>query len=104
MEVEFFFGFFWKCFFFFEFIFKEFEKKIGKFKKKYFIILKVLKGKIKLFWRVLKEIKKWFIKSSLFIKKMKKEFLKVNLIVLFRFKEIDELNEMKKEKDFLISN
>lgn len=35
---------------------------------------------------------------------MKKEFLKVNLIVLFRFKEIDELNEMKKEKDFLISN
>ena len=45
-----------------------------------------------------------FIKSIGFLKKIKKELSKVNLIVLFRFKEISESNETKKEKDYLISN
>src|SRR5687767_14281814 len=89
---------------FFEPIFKELEKKIGKFKKKYFRTLKILKGKTKLFRRVSKETKKWLIKSIGFLKKIKKELSKVNPIVLFRFKEIAESNETKKEKDYLISN
>mgnify|MGYP003362476082 FL=1 len=94
---------------FFEPIFKELEKKIGKFKKKYFITFititrKVLKGKTKLFRRVSKETKKWLIKNILFLKKIKKELSNINPIVLFRFKEISESNETKKEKDYLISN
>nr|YP_009040380.1 hypothetical chloroplast RF19 [Hyoscyamus niger]AGU46528.1 hypothetical chloroplast RF19 [Hyoscyamus niger] len=89
---------------FFEPIFKELEKKNGKLKNKYFITLKVLKGKTKLFRRISKETKKWLIKSILFIKKIKKELSKINLIVFFRFKEISESNETKKEKDSLISN
>ena len=89
---------------FFEPIFKELEKKIGKFKKKYFLTLKILKGKTKLFRKVSKETTKLFIKSIGFLKKIKKELSKVNLIVLFRFKEISESNETKKEKDYLISN
>lgn len=55
-EIELFFGFFWKIFFFFEFILKEFEKKIGKYEK--VIVESVLKKIIiKLFKKVLKEIR-----------------------------------------------
>ncbi|XP_059279969.1 protein TIC 214-like [Lycium ferocissimum] len=92
---------------FFEPIFKELEKKTGKLKKTNFITIKVLKGKTKIFRRVSKETKKWLIKSILFLKKIREELSKVSkviLIVLFRFKEISESNETKKEKDSLISN
>ncbi|XP_055808058.1 protein TIC 214-like [Solanum dulcamara] len=89
---------------FFEPIFKELEKKIGKLKKKYFRTLKIVKEKTKLFIRVSKETKKWLIKSIGFLKKIKKELSRVNAIVLVRFKEISESNETKKEKDYLISN
>nr|YP_010935277.1 hypothetical protein RF1 [Lindernia rotundifolia]WKW53382.1 hypothetical protein RF1 [Lindernia rotundifolia] len=88
---------------FFKPIVKELEKKIGKFKKKYFQILIVVKGKIKL---VLKEIKKWVIKSVIFLKKMIKELSKLNPILLFRLRKVerDESSEMKEEKDSIISN
>ena len=88
---------------FFEPIIKEFNKKIEKFKKKYFIALKILKGKTKLLLKVLKEIKKWIMKNVIFIKKRIKE---LNPILLFRFRlrEVYESNETKKEKDFLIRN
>nr|YP_010830458.1 hypothetical protein RF1 [Lappula monocarpa]WFF50172.1 hypothetical protein RF1 [Lappula monocarpa] len=88
---------------FFEPIIKELNKKIEKFKKKYFIALKILKGKTKLLLKVLKEIKKWIMKNVIFIKKRIKE---LNPILLFRFRlrEVYESNETKKEKDFLIRN
>ncbi|CAN4128548.1 unnamed protein product [Withania somnifera] len=61
------------------------RKKIGKFKKKYFITPKVLKGKTKLFRRVSKETKKWFIKSILFLKKKKKRTCKKLIIKKIHF-------------------
>nr|YP_011014752.1 hypothetical chloroplast RF1 [Microula sikkimensis]WQB38165.1 hypothetical chloroplast RF1 [Microula sikkimensis] len=88
---------------FFEPIIKELNKKMEKFKKKYFLALKILKGKTKLLIKILKEIKKWIMKNVLFIKKRIKE---LNTILLFRFRlrEVYESNETKKEKDFLIRN
>nr|WRK83819.1 hypothetical chloroplast RF1 [Olea yuennanensis] len=91
---------------FFEPIFKELEKKIGKLKKKYFLLLKILKGKIKLLRKVSKETKKWVIKSFVFFKKIRKELLKVNPILLFRSREVEvyDSSETKKERDPIISN
>nr|YP_009240853.1 ycf1 protein [Diplopanax stachyanthus]AJO25203.1 ycf1 protein [Diplopanax stachyanthus] len=89
---------------FFEPIFKELEKKIGKLKKKYFLVLRVLKERTKLVLRVSKETKKWIIKSLLFKKKIIKELSKVNPILLFRLREVDESSETKKEKDSIINN
>nr|YP_010613359.1 hypothetical chloroplast RF1 [Trigonotis zhuokejiensis]WAR50261.1 hypothetical chloroplast RF1 [Trigonotis zhuokejiensis] len=88
---------------FFEPIIKELNKKIEKFKKKYFLALKILKRKTKLLLKVLKEIKKWIMKNVIFIKKRIKE---LNTILLFRFRlrEVYESNKTKKEKDFLIRN
>nr|YP_010611403.1 hypothetical chloroplast RF1 [Trigonotis cavaleriei]WAR47624.1 hypothetical chloroplast RF1 [Trigonotis cavaleriei] len=68
---------------FFEPIIKELNKKIEKFKKKYFLALKILKRKTKLLLKVLKEIKKWIMKNVIFIKKRIKE---LNTILLFRFR------------------
>lgn len=106
MEVEFFFGFFWKEFLFFEFIFKKLKKKIRKLKKNGFLILIILKEKRKLFLYLLKEIKNWFIKGILFLKEIINKFLKLkrNLILLFGFREVYELNEIKNEKNLLINN
>nr|UQK92889.1 hypothetical chloroplast RF1 [Dipentodon sinicus] len=70
---------------FFELIFKELKKKIIKFKTKCFIVL-----------RVLKERKKWVIKSILFLKGIIKDFSKINPTPLFGLGEIYELNETKK--------
>nr|YP_010502118.1 hypothetical chloroplast RF1 [Heliotropium arborescens] len=89
---------------FFEPIIRELEKKIGKFKKKYFLALRVLKRKTKLLLKVSKETKKRVMKSIIFIKKKINELSKVNPIPLFRLREVYELNEIQKEKDSIISN
>nr|YP_011015925.1 hypothetical protein RF1 [Paraphlomis hispida]WAS34005.1 hypothetical protein RF1 [Paraphlomis hispida] len=91
---------------FFKPILKEFEKKIGKCKKKYFRVLTVFKGKTKLLRKVSKETKKWVIKSVFFIKRIIKELSKVNPILLFRLREVgvDESSEIKEEKDSIINN
>nr|YP_010498584.1 hypothetical chloroplast RF1 [Tournefortia montana] len=89
---------------FFEPIIRELEKKIEKFKKKYFLALRVLKGKTKLLLKVSKETKKWVMKSIIFIKKKINELSKVNPIPLFGLREVYESNETKKEKDSIISN
>nr|QGX04453.1 hypothetical protein RF1 [Colquhounia coccinea var. mollis] len=91
---------------FFKPILKEFEKKIGKCKKKYFRVLTVFKGKTKLLRKVSKETKKWVIKSLFFIKRIIKELSKVNPILLFRLREVGvyESSEIKEEKDSIINN
>nr|YP_010028214.1 hypothetical protein RF1 [Arnebia euchroma]QOS48571.1 hypothetical protein RF1 [Arnebia euchroma] len=88
---------------FFEPIIKELNKKIEKLKKKYFITLKILKGKTKLPLKVFKEIKNWILKNVIFIKKLIKE---LNPILLFRFRlrKVYESNETKKEKDSMTRN
>nr|YP_010937103.1 hypothetical chloroplast RF19 [Pseudochirita guangxiensis]WKW94046.1 hypothetical chloroplast RF19 [Pseudochirita guangxiensis] len=89
---------------FFKPIFKEFEKKIGKFKKKYFLGLIVFKGKTKSLRKASKETKKWIIKSVSFIKKKTKKLSKVNPILFFQLREVYESSENKGEKDSIISN
>nr|WJK71602.1 hypothetical chloroplast RF1 [Uncaria rhynchophylla] len=104
METELPFGSPRKQSFFFEPIFKELETKIVKFKRAYFRVLKVLKGKTKLLLTVSKETKKWIIESFLFIKRIIKKISKLNPIILFRLREVYESNETKNEKDSLINN
>nr|URQ21714.1 hypothetical chloroplast RF19 [Viburnum opulus var. sargentii] len=91
---------------FFEPIFKELEKKIGKVKKKDFLVLRVFKGRTNFFLKGSKETKKWVIKNLLFLKKIIKELSKVNPILLFRLREVEvyESSETKKEKDSIINN
>nr|QZF76528.1 hypothetical chloroplast RF19 [Ehretia dicksonii] len=89
---------------FFEPIIRELKKKIGKLKKKYFLALRVLKGKTKLLLKVLKETKKWVMKNIIFRKIIRNELSKVNPIPLFRLREVYESNETQKEKDSIISN
>nr|QVL27049.1 hypothetical protein RF1 [Vitex glabrata] len=98
---------------FFKPILKEFKKKVGKCKKKYFRVLTVFKGKTKLLRKLSKETKNWVIKSVIFIKRIIKELSKVNPIPLFRLKlkEVKEVEvyessqiEIKEEKDSIISN
>nr|QOZ39444.1 hypothetical chloroplast RF19 [Sambucus adnata] len=89
---------------FFKPILKELEKKIGKVKKKDFLVLRVLKGRTNFFLKGLKETKNWVINNVLFIKKIIKELSKVNPILLFRLREVYESSETKKEKDSIINN
>nr|NP_862813.1 Ycf1 protein [Calycanthus floridus var. glaucus]YP_010701860.1 hypothetical chloroplast RF1 [Calycanthus chinensis x Calycanthus floridus]Q7YJS6.1 RecName: Full=Protein TIC 214; AltName: Full=Translocon at the inner envelope membrane of chloroplasts 214; Short=AtTIC214 [Calycanthus floridus var. glaucus]WCK11665.1 hypothetical chloroplast RF1 [Calycanthus chinensis x Calycanthus floridus]CAD28780.1 Ycf1 protein [Calycanthus floridus var. glaucus] len=86
---------------FFEPILKELEKKIRKAKKKYFLVLSVLK---EWFRKVSKEKTRWIRKIVLFIKKIIKEFAKVNSILLFGRKKVYESNENKKDSITIISN
>nr|YP_009669950.1 Ycf1 protein [Salvertia convallariodora]YP_009669964.1 Ycf1 protein [Salvertia convallariodora]QCW95269.1 Ycf1 protein [Salvertia convallariodora]QCW95283.1 Ycf1 protein [Salvertia convallariodora] len=89
---------------FFEPIFKELKKKILKLQKKSFLVIRVLKERIKFFLNLSKEKKKWVMKNILFLKRIIKELSKRNPILLFALREISELNETKKEKDGIISN
>nr|YP_009326574.1 hypothetical chloroplast RF19 [Sinadoxa corydalifolia]APD52624.1 hypothetical chloroplast RF19 [Sinadoxa corydalifolia] len=94
---------------FFKPILKELEKKIGKVKKKFFFVLRVLKGQrnfflTNFFLKGLKETKNWVINNILFIKKIIKDLSKINPIPLFRLREVYESSETKKEKDFIINN
>nr|YP_010888133.1 hypothetical chloroplast RF19 [Trichosanthes rosthornii]WJJ67897.1 hypothetical chloroplast RF19 [Trichosanthes rosthornii] len=83
---------------------KELEKKIKKWKKKRFLILRVLKERTNLFINISKETKKWVIKNILFLKQIIKELSQRNPIRLFELKEIYELNEAKNAKNSIISN
>nr|QFQ46009.1 hypothetical chloroplast RF1 [Pternandra korthalsiana] len=91
---------------FFNPIFKEIKKKIRKWKKKSFFVIRILKEKIKFFLYInlSKERQKWFRKNILFLKGIIKELSKKQTILLFGFKDISELNENKKEKDSRIPN
>nr|YP_009562790.1 hypothetical chloroplast RF1 [Clethra delavayi]QAV58315.1 hypothetical chloroplast RF1 [Clethra delavayi] len=89
---------------FFEPIFKKLEKKIGKLKKKYFLVLKVLKERTKLFINISKKTKKWIVKGIPFLKRIIKELSKINSILLFRLREEYKSSETKKEKDSITGN
>nr|YP_010318363.1 hypothetical protein RF1 [Setchellanthus caeruleus]ULC82855.1 hypothetical protein RF1 [Setchellanthus caeruleus] len=82
---------------FFEPIFKEFKKKIRKIKTKCFMLLNILKERAKIFLQISKETKNRIIKNLRFLKGVIKQLSKINPIFLFRLKEIDELNEIKKD-------
>nr|QVX29474.1 hypothetical chloroplast RF1 [Leptolobium dasycarpum] len=88
---------------FFDPIFKELKKKMKKFKNDFFLVLKVLNERTKLFLNVSKDTAKWIIKSILksilFLNQKIKQL--PNSLFLFRFKKIYELNES--EKDSTIS-
>nr|YP_009418592.1 hypothetical chloroplast RF1 [Stewartia calcicola]ASM44575.1 hypothetical chloroplast RF1 [Stewartia calcicola] len=88
---------------FFEPIFKKLEKKIGKLKKKYFLVLKVLKERTK-FLNISKKKKKWIIKGILFLKRIIKELSKVNPILLLKLREVYKSSETKKEKNSITGN
>nr|WRQ18032.1 hypothetical chloroplast RF1 [Leonotis leonurus] len=91
---------------FFKPVLKEFQRKIGKFKKKYFRVRTVFKVKRKLLRKVSNETKKWGIKRFFFRKRIIKELSKVNPILLFRLKDIgvDKSSQIKEEKDSIINN
>nr|AZP74261.1 Ycf1 [Astelia pumila] len=84
---------------FFEPIWKELEKKMRKVKKKFFLVLRVLKERRKWFIKVSKEKTKWVIKIVLVIKLIMKEFEKVNPIFLFKLGKVKvyEPNENRKD-------
>nr|YP_010757060.1 hypothetical chloroplast RF1 [Triumfetta japonica]UNV38778.1 hypothetical chloroplast RF1 [Triumfetta japonica] len=84
---------------FFEPIFKEFKKKMKKFKTK---SLRILKERTKLFRKVSKETKKAITKNILFLKEITKELSKRNPIPFLGLRQIYELDETK--KDSIISN
>nr|YP_010179091.1 hypothetical protein Ycf1 [Impatiens mengtszeana]QUV74087.1 Ycf1 [Impatiens monticola]QUV75308.1 hypothetical protein Ycf1 [Impatiens mengtszeana] len=103
METELPFGFPRKRNSFFEPIFKELKKKIGKLKKKYSLVLKIFKKRTKSFLNILNILKKkWLFKVIRFLKKIIKELSKINPIPFFRFKKVSKLSETKKEKDLKI--
>nr|YP_009419549.1 hypothetical chloroplast RF1 [Sladenia celastrifolia]ASM46141.1 hypothetical chloroplast RF1 [Sladenia celastrifolia] len=89
---------------FFKPIFKKLEKKIGKWKNKYFLVLKVSKERKKKFLNISKKTKKWIIKGMLFVKIIIKELSKVNPILLFRLIKVYKSSETKKEKYSITHN
>nr|UYX60719.1 hypothetical chloroplast RF19 [Ormosia semicastrata] len=88
---------------FFDPILKELKKKMKKLKNNFFLVLKVLNERTKLFLNVSKETVKWIIKSILksilFLNEKIKQLR--NSFFLFRFKKMYELSES--EKDSTIS-
>nr|YP_010581035.1 hypothetical protein RF1 [Sarracenia alata]YP_010581045.1 hypothetical protein RF1 [Sarracenia alata]UZT27354.1 hypothetical protein RF1 [Sarracenia alata]UZT27361.1 hypothetical protein RF1 [Sarracenia alata] len=80
---------------FFEPIFNKFEKIIGKLKKKYFRVRKVLKERTQIFINI---SKKWILKRII------KELSKINPILLLKFRKGYNLSETKKEKDSITCN
>nr|QWT70864.1 Ycf1 [Heliophila deserticola] len=82
---------------FFEPIFKELKKKIKKSKTHSFLVLRIFKERTTILLKVAKEIKNWIIKNVPFIKEKKKNLSNQNRIPLFGLREINELNEIKKD-------
>nr|UDY69604.1 hypothetical protein RF1 [Kelloggia chinensis] len=91
-------------FYFFEPVLRELEIKLVKCKKIYFLFLKVLKEKTKLFLTIAKETKRWFVEIFLFIKRLIKELSKVNPIILLGLRKVYDSNENTGKKDSKISN
>nr|YP_010175926.1 Ycf1 [Scleromitrion brachypodum]QSM35020.1 Ycf1 [Scleromitrion brachypodum] len=91
---------------FFEPVIRELETKLIKCKKVYFLVVKVLKEKTKLFLPIAKETKSWFVENFLFLKRRIKELWKVNRIILLRLSKVKgyDSTESPTEKDSIISN
>nr|YP_009864213.1 hypothetical chloroplast RF1 [Petermannia cirrosa]QKE32208.1 hypothetical chloroplast RF1 [Petermannia cirrosa] len=89
---------------FFEPICKELERKIRKVKKKFFLVLRVLKEKRKQSLQISKEKTRWIMKIVLVIKRIMKEFEKVNPIFLFGLRKVKVYEPNENEKDFKINN
>nr|UWJ89791.1 Ycf1 protein [Smilax china] len=90
---------------FFEPIYKELEKKIKKVKKKFFILLRVLKERGKWSLLISKEKKEWVRNIVLVIKRIIKELEKVNPILLFELRKAKKVYEPNKNgKDSKINN
>nr|WLS54860.1 hypothetical chloroplast RF1 [Basella alba] len=87
---------------FFKPIFKEFNKKISKFRKNRFGALRIRKENRQFFLKVPNETKKWIINNLLFLKKKRKKLSIVNPIFVFGLRE--ESSEIKKENDPIINN
>nr|YP_009770142.1 Ycf1 [Cassia brewsteri]QIT00844.1 Ycf1 [Cassia brewsteri] len=91
---------------FFDPIFKELKKKMKNWKKNFFLVLKVLNERTKIFLNVSKETAQWIIKSILkkilFLKEKIKKLSLSNPLFLFGLIKIYELNEI--QKDSTISN
>nr|YP_010372036.1 hypothetical chloroplast RF1 [Portulaca gilliesii]YP_010372048.1 hypothetical chloroplast RF1 [Portulaca gilliesii]UOX27298.1 hypothetical chloroplast RF1 [Portulaca gilliesii]UOX27308.1 hypothetical chloroplast RF1 [Portulaca gilliesii] len=82
---------------FFKPIFKELNKKISKFRKKRFLVLRIIKEKRKLFIKIPNERKKWIIQNLLFFNKIIKK-----LFLVFGLRE--KSSEIKKENNSIINN
>nr|YP_010313561.1 Ycf1 protein [Primula palinuri]UNA62596.1 Ycf1 protein [Primula palinuri] len=89
---------------FFEPILKKLETKLVNLKKKYFLILQVLKEKTRFFLTISPKTSEWFRKNILLLKIIIKEISKINkiLFIFSRLKEVDKSSETKKEKDSII--
>nr|YP_010193004.1 hypothetical protein LK071_pgp007 [Leptopus cordifolius]QZP42392.1 hypothetical protein [Leptopus cordifolius] len=90
----------------FEPIFKKLEKSFKKLKKKSFLVITLFKKIIILEIKFLKKENNRVIKKIQFLKEMINKLLRYppQKILFFRFKEVYELNETKKEKDSISKN
>nr|YP_009441498.1 Ycf1 [Portulaca oleracea]ATN40639.1 Ycf1 [Portulaca oleracea]QBC69345.1 hypothetical protein RF1 [Portulaca oleracea] len=87
---------------FFKPIFKELNKKISKFRKNCFLVLRIIKEKITLFIKIPNERKKWIIQNLLFFNKIIKKLSIVNPILVFGLRE--KSSEIQKENNSIINN
>nr|UQJ77029.1 hypothetical chloroplast RF19 [Sophora sp. ND-2022] len=91
---------------FFDPIFKELKKKMKNWKKKFFLVQKVLNERTQFFLNVSKEGTQWIIKSIfkriLFLKEKIKKLSLFNLLFIFGLRKIYKFNEI--QKDSTISN
>nr|YP_010148267.1 hypothetical chloroplast RF19 [Salsola abrotanoides]QQV68691.1 hypothetical chloroplast RF19 [Salsola abrotanoides] len=87
---------------FFQPIFKQLDKKIRKFRKNRFEVLKIIKEKIEFFLKSSNETKNWIIEIILFKKKKRKKMPTINPILVVGLRE--ESSKRKKEKDSIINN
>nr|YP_009265825.1 hypothetical chloroplast RF1 [Maranthes glabra]ANJ20055.1 hypothetical chloroplast RF1 [Maranthes glabra] len=87
-------------------IFKKLEKKIIKSKNNFFLVIKTLNEKRKVFRNLSKEKKTWFIQNLLFLEEIINKFFKSkrNQNKKIWFREVYELNETKKETESIINN
>nr|YP_010598375.1 Ycf1 [Psychotria serpens]UIG86875.1 Ycf1 [Psychotria serpens] len=89
---------------FFEPVVRELETKLVKCKRVYFLALKVLRERTKLFLTIPNGTKKLFVENFLVLKRIIKELSKVNPIILLGLRKVYDPNESKNEKDSIISN
>nr|YP_010362945.1 hypothetical protein RF1 [Euphorbia pteroneura]UNS16983.1 hypothetical protein RF1 [Euphorbia pteroneura] len=85
-------------------LFKKLEKKIRKMTKKGFRVRTILEARRKLFQNFSKEKNHWFIKNIFFGPEKRLSKSKIHPKFLSQFREVDELNESKKQKDSTINN
>nr|YP_010019110.1 hypothetical protein RF1 [Primula dryadifolia]QOJ48725.1 hypothetical protein RF1 [Primula dryadifolia] len=87
---------------FFEPVLKKFEKTFVNLKKKSFLILQVLKARIRLFLTLSKKTKERFSKNILFLKLIIKEISNINIFRFSRLKEVNKSSETKKANDSIM--